>query len=569
MMKGSVMKIKKTLAILLVLVWGCLSACGGGGDGNDDLISPTVDDGNSDYQLGLIWSQEEWDNTESDIKMRMTPEENLPSKVDLTESFPPIGNQGEYGTCVSWATGYYLKSYLEAKDQGWQPTSGNRQFSPKFLYWMLNENEKNGCKGSSFEANLDILQNTGITTLNTVPYEDLGEDCSVDRNSLPRDWFSEADNYLIENYRKIDHTNTNLIKDYLADGRPVVFGAVLGQKFITWDEGASVLTEDRQDVNGIHARHAMILAGYDDNKGPGGAFLVVNSWGEEFGDNGMIWVDYDFFTSDFTFAAFVAKNKRSDQDYDPTDPDNPVDSEADLLAWEVSVWDTNSRTPRDKLFGYELYNVGERTVSYTERWMVALLYYSAYDPKSDYGICGADSFSDEWGHRQPLFDENGVQVGINYHFDLDTGINMGRSQNNAIPFTIPADLNGYYHFVLLVDGTDTVAEYDESNNILWWTDDPIYILNGFVQGTQIGFSRASKEVADMPENRQFSRSANDNNPSTYNTNAYTIDEIKKLIRHYKESGKLDRKVEEYRSLQAQKHTEIKAPSLNEVNREDR
>lgn len=173
------------------------------------------------------------------------------------------------------------------------------------------------------------------------------------------------------------------------------------------------------------------------------------------------------------------------------------------------------------------------------------------------------------GHRQPLFDENGVQVGINYRFDLDTGINMGRSQNNAIPFTIPADLNGYYHFVLLVDGTDTVAEYDESNNILWWTDDPIYILNGFIQGTQIGFSRASKEVADMPDNRQFSRSANDNNPLSYNTNAYTINEIKKLIRHYKESGKLDRKVEEYRSIQAQKHTEIKAPSLNEVNREDR
>lgn len=562
------MKMKKTMAILIILVGGYLSACGGGSDGDGTVPPDTHDGDNRNYQYGLMWSQQEWDNTESDIKMEMTSEENLPSNVDLTDSFPPVGDQGQYGTCVSWAAGYYLKSYLEAKDQEWQPADGDRQFSPKFLYWMLDDEAKNGCRGSSFEANLDILQNVGITTLATVPYEDLGADCSVDRNSLPREWFSEADHYLIENYRKIDHTNGHLIKNYLADGRPVVFGAALGQKFTTWQEGASVLTEDTQEVNGMPALHAMILAGYDDNKGPRGAFLVVNSWGEEFGDNGKIWIDYDFFTNDFAFAAFVAQNKRSNQDYDPNNPDDPVDSEADLLAWELNVWDTDPNTPREKLFGYVIYNVGERQVLHTERWNVALIYYSAYDPQSDYGLCGLDSFSDESGNHEPVTDADGVQIGSNYHFDLETGMNMGRTQENAIPFTLREDLNGYYHFVLVVDSLDTVPEYDESNNILWLTEDPIYISDGLMQGMQIGFSRAGKQIEDLPDNRQIRRSANDNRPATYNPNAYTMDEIKKLIRHYKQSGQLDREVEEYRSIRAQKQIEIKAPFLSEGDRED-
>ncbi|HOP14581.1 MAG TPA: hypothetical protein PLH09_11455, partial [Lentimicrobium sp.] len=30
----------------------------------------------------------------------------LPASVDLSGKFPPIGDQGEYGTCVTWAVGY-------------------------------------------------------------------------------------------------------------------------------------------------------------------------------------------------------------------------------------------------------------------------------------------------------------------------------------------------------------------------------------------------------------------------------------------------------------------------------
>ena len=37
--------------------------------------------------------------------------------------------------------------------------------------------------------------------------------------------------------------------------------------------------------------HAMTIVGYDDNIGDG-AFLVVNSWGSNWGKNGKFWIKY-------------------------------------------------------------------------------------------------------------------------------------------------------------------------------------------------------------------------------------------------------------------------------------
>src|ERR1700733_4605233 len=34
----------------------------------------------------------------------------LPSSVDLTPYLPPIGDQGQTGTCVAWSTAYYTKT---------------------------------------------------------------------------------------------------------------------------------------------------------------------------------------------------------------------------------------------------------------------------------------------------------------------------------------------------------------------------------------------------------------------------------------------------------------------------
>ncbi|MEI6126896.1 MAG: C1 family peptidase, partial [Pseudomonadota bacterium] len=232
---------------------------------------------------GLDWTQNEWDNTESDINLGVGSG-TLPAKVDMSDKFPPIGDQGQTGTCVSWAVGYNLKSYLEGIDKGSVPTTAQQQFSPKFLFWMVADSEKgDNCNGSQFEANFDVLQKYGAAKLSTVPFQDLGT-CRPAAAEIPQAWKDEAASYMIEAYRKIDHTSLEEIKTYLADSRPVVIGAKLGDSFMNWT-GTGVLSSDTYNYAGQHAYHAMIIVGYDDSKN---AFLIRNSWGTGWGSSGTI-----------------------------------------------------------------------------------------------------------------------------------------------------------------------------------------------------------------------------------------------------------------------------------------
>jgi hypothetical protein len=37
---------------------------------------------------------------------------SLPNSVDLSQWDPPVGDQGQVGSCVSWAVGYYYRYWL-------------------------------------------------------------------------------------------------------------------------------------------------------------------------------------------------------------------------------------------------------------------------------------------------------------------------------------------------------------------------------------------------------------------------------------------------------------------------
>ncbi|HML84276.1 MAG TPA: C1 family peptidase, partial [Bacteroidales bacterium] len=86
------------------------------------------------------------------------------------------------------------------------------------------------------------------------------------------------------------------------EGRPIVIGAQLGDRFMRWNSDAILDYDTYLNPGMQHAYHALILAGYDDSRQ---AFKIINSWGETWGSNGTIWVDYTFFLNSFCYAAFV------------------------------------------------------------------------------------------------------------------------------------------------------------------------------------------------------------------------------------------------------------------------
>jgi len=541
----SLFSTQRLLPLLALLLLISFSAC----ETEDPQPEPDPDPNpTTDFALGWNQDEENLNEIPSDINLGIG-NGGLPSSIDLREVFPPIGNQGNYGTCVAWAVGYNLKSALEAMDKGYTSAdlnSPSRQFSPKDLFWSIPDNMKGqDCNGTNFEPAMDVMLNRGIATMQSVPYDGLG-DCRQGSTGGE----GEASGYQISNYRKID-VSVNGIKSYLADNRPVAIGCKLGDNFMQWNSDDVISSHSSFNNVGQHAYHAMVTIGYDDNKGPRGAFLVLNSWGENWGDIGYIWVDYDFFVSqEFCFAAFVASNKES-----VNPEDNPVDPTAngkgELIPWNLFDNDTDDDfDPTTRYLEYNVYNIGDEAVRASSRWSVSYLYYNAYDA-NDYGIILYDYYTNEFGNpgeNGPL-NNGGLGSSGNWWNNVDLPANSGLAEeiiggeNFYWEYQVP-NITGYYYLVLIADTFDDIPEQDESNNLYYITNEwggPIYFENG----TPIGLQNDEEEVrsAGMPQRGQ--QLAAPHQMSKETKNMYTPDEITRLIEHEKATGVLEAKAEAF------------------------
>lgn len=230
---------------------------------------------------------------------------NLYDKVMLEQFFPPIGNQGDKGTCVAWAVGYNLKTALNAIENRWDSVmlaQPENQTSPKDLWFCIPQYQKGaGCSGAGFESAFKALMTTGVASMSAVPYQDL-QDCS---GVGIGDFFNRIDSYY-EVSRNGSLPNIAQMKCYLADTIPLVIGARLGDRFMRWSDDR-MISHDTYNYTGMHAYHAMVLVGFDDNRH---AFRLRNSWGTDWGDKGSIWVDYNFFYHEMCYVVLVADNKK-------------------------------------------------------------------------------------------------------------------------------------------------------------------------------------------------------------------------------------------------------------------
>jgi hypothetical protein len=213
----------------------------------------------------------------------------LPENVNLQRFAPPVGNQGQQGSCVAWSSAYGARSILEAARTNQRQTV----FSPSFLY---NQIGLDGCQGSYINRAMEYMTKQGSVTYQQFPYDE--NDCSrVPDRSL----IQEAGKYKMRGYNRLsagdrnDAIDITAIKQNLAQGAPVVIGMMVGQSFMQNMLGKDVWIPEPSDRNMMgFGGHAMCVVGYD-NKKYGGAFLIMNSWGPEWGTNGFAWVRYPEF----------------------------------------------------------------------------------------------------------------------------------------------------------------------------------------------------------------------------------------------------------------------------------
>ena len=204
---------------------------------------------------------------------------SVPSSNSLRVFAPPVQSQGSTPSCISWATAYAGLTIVKRIEKGSLDVS---PFSAMNLYNRVRPYDNlNQCDaGSVFESNVILINNKGVAYDGNYP-----EYCE---NLSPTLAYANK----LYDYEDLDITAWN-IKYAIARNRPVM----IGMKMYSGNYWATMSYHETGIWNGTHTgtigwNHGMLVIGYDDRVA-GGAFLVMNSWGTDFGKDGYFWLKYN------------------------------------------------------------------------------------------------------------------------------------------------------------------------------------------------------------------------------------------------------------------------------------
>ncbi|GMU58010.1 MAG: hypothetical protein AMXMBFR33_71560 [Candidatus Xenobia bacterium] len=224
---------------------------------------------------------------------------------------PPVQDQGQVPSCMAFSFGYAAGTQAAARSSlnPVNPASSSDQASPAWLYKSALTIEKDsGCTGTYATSYFSTLMGQGAPALAAVPYPDPSQAESVVCRAL------EAINLstpvtpvvFIGGYQQLKGTSDQQlraqIKAQLASGASVAFTTLLVDGF--YDFAGSGVFSGSNGPNRIlpNTGHGMVIIGYDDTmtftypvtgKQGTGAFLIQNSWGTGWGNQGQAWIAYD------------------------------------------------------------------------------------------------------------------------------------------------------------------------------------------------------------------------------------------------------------------------------------
>ena len=214
----------------------------------------------------------------------------LPSMVDLRSNCPPVYDQGQLGSCTGNSIAGAVE--FERMKQG-LPEAG--QHTPSRLFIYYNERTIEGDVGQDNGA--QIRDGIKSVAQQGVCFEDGPDGWPYDPGQFaaepPQTCYTAALANKVVQYSRLVQVSQQL-KGCLAAGHPFVFGFTVYETF----EGAEVAQtgvvpmpgSSEQTVGG----HAVMAVGYDD---PSQRFIVRNSWGTGWGQQGYFTIPYAYLTT--------------------------------------------------------------------------------------------------------------------------------------------------------------------------------------------------------------------------------------------------------------------------------
>jgi len=204
----------------------------------------------------------------------------LPSRIDLRpKDAVPVFNQGSLGSCSAHT--------LAAAFHFEQRRQGLRAFRQSRLFIRYNERAADGelseHAGSSLRDGIRALKSYGVCSERLWPYNA----AKIAEKPSPK-CYDAAKSNKCQQYARVEQ-NLESLKGCLTAGFPFVFGFQLVGDLLAGD-ARSPGTMVWPPQGATHGRHAVQACGYDDRRS---VFIVRNSWGAEWGDQGYFYMPYE------------------------------------------------------------------------------------------------------------------------------------------------------------------------------------------------------------------------------------------------------------------------------------
>lgn len=250
----------------------------------------------SSYILNCVPSlgtENDWSMADAIASGAIDGDADIPKNVDLREKWWKIDNQGNTGACVGYSSAYgvlrwhYVQKKLIKK---------NQKPSARFI-WMANKETDNitsypttflESDGTQTKLALRVAQRYGCVLDNVLPMK--GKLSSLRRSTF----YTQAAKLRIASYHNLG-TNPDDWRKWLALNGPILTRLGVDK---TWDRATNTSGKlEQYQPETVRGGHAVCLVGYSEDY-----FIVRNSWGKSWGDQGFAYASNVYASAAFTEA---------------------------------------------------------------------------------------------------------------------------------------------------------------------------------------------------------------------------------------------------------------------------
>lgn len=217
----------------------------------------------------------------------------IPPSVDLREPWWQIGEQGDTGSCVGWATADAVLRWHFVK-AGW--LAENERLSPRFIWMASKETDEFVSQpttfidtyGTSPKAALEIARKFGCVREELLPFNS----GKLYQGSVET-FYATAAQLKIASYFNLC-TNLTDWKKWLATNGPILTRLEIDENWYNAAANGGNLDNYLQDT-AKSGGHAVAIVGYTPDR-----LIVRNSWGTSWGDNGFAYPSLSYAQAAFT-----------------------------------------------------------------------------------------------------------------------------------------------------------------------------------------------------------------------------------------------------------------------------